>query len=62
MAANQGKREKLLLARGVRLFASLADRHCGNSEGTPCDDNRPKYICPLHKWIQEARREAHDAK
>jgi hypothetical protein len=45
-----------LLKRGLRLIGPLVDSHCGNCEGTPCDDMRPSYICAEHKWIKEVRK------
>ena len=48
--------ERRLLIRAIKLFRSLADSHCGNTEGTPCNDVKPSYVCPHHKWMAEARR------
>jgi hypothetical protein len=50
------KVELLLLLRGLQLMPDLIDAHCGNSEGTPCDDNRHSYVCREHRWIADVRR------
>jgi hypothetical protein len=44
-----------LLKLAIHLFTPLADRKCGNSYGTPCDDNNPSYMCRYHRWIKNAR-------
>lgn len=44
-----------LLQRAVRLFPRVIASSCGNVEGTPCDDMRPSYVCPLHQWLKDAR-------
>jgi hypothetical protein len=48
------KRDELL-RQAVSLFAHIADAECGNCEGTPCDDFRPRYVCKYHKWVAEAK-------
>jgi hypothetical protein len=47
---------RALLKRGLKLMPDLVDSHCGNSEDTPCDDLRPKYVCKWHRWIADVRR------
>jgi hypothetical protein len=45
-----------LLRRGIRFLPSMIGYHCGNSEGTPCDDYKPAYVCPGHRWLRDVRR------
>jgi hypothetical protein len=45
-----------LLTRAVHLFAEECNYVCGNCEGTPCDDLKPKYVCKFHRWLKAARK------
>ncbi len=49
------KGEVTLLKRALLLMPDLVDAHCGNSEGTPCDDGDHSYVCAFHKWIADVR-------
>jgi len=53
---NRAVELRQLLKEAVRLFKAGADYWCGNSEGTPCDDHRPRYVCKYHRWLKKARR------
>jgi hypothetical protein len=45
-----------LLRERIEYIARDINYECGNSEGTPCDDTRPRYTCKGHKWLKKARR------
>lgn len=51
----KGKREVKLLKQALVLMPDLVDTHCGNSEGTPCNDGNPSYVCCYHRWIADVR-------
>lgn len=46
---------EIVLRRGMKFIPDLIESHCGNCEGTPCDDMNRRYICRGHKWLKEVR-------
>lgn len=45
-----------LLRRGMAFLPEMINSDCGNCEDTPCDDDRPRYVCKGHRWLKQVRQ------